>query len=93
MPDEHEFFWPPNGNPPWCFCRRPDCAGWAAYVTWRQVGNNPVELADDVIEADRRITTTLADLTSYYRDLFGPGVDFNTALDFAAIDKAARPPG
>ena len=93
MPDKHEFFSQPHGNPPWCFCRRPDCTGWHAYVTWRQAGNSSVEPGDDVIETDRRITTTLADLISYYRDLFGPGVDINTALDLAAIDMAARPPG
>jgi hypothetical protein len=92
MPDKHEFFPQPHGNPAWCFCRRPHCTGWAAYVNWFQDGNRSAgEPPDDAIEMARQITRTLTALTSYYSDLLGIKVDCNTALGLAAIDMAAKP--
>jgi hypothetical protein len=88
MPDEHEFFSQPHGNPAWCFCRLPHCTGWAAYVKSFQAGNRTTdEPDDDAIETARKITRTLAGLTRHYSDLFGIKVDYNTALDLAAIDR------
>lgn len=94
MPDEHEheFFSLADGKSAWCFCRRPHCTGWAAYVRWYQAGNPSADGPDDdAIEMARKITKTLAELTGHYGDLFGIKVDSNAALDFAAIDMAAGP--
>lgn len=94
MPDEHEFFPQPRGNPPWCFCKDPHCPGWTAYVAWYQADTGgPCEPDDDVIETHRRITRTMVNLARGYSELLGAGVDFNTALDLAAIDRAAEPHG
>jgi hypothetical protein len=52
MPDGHEFYPQPRGNPPWCFCTRRDCPGWAAYVAWYQDHTGEEgEPGDQVIEA------------------------------------------
>ena len=90
MPDEHEFFPQPRGNPPWCFCRCRDCPGWAVYVAWHQddTGENG-EPSDEMIEAHRRMSRLIAKLTCYYSALFGIEVDLNTALELADIDRAA----
>jgi hypothetical protein len=91
MPDEHEFFPQPRGNPPWCFCRRRNCSGWAAYVAWHQddTGANG-EPSDEVTEAHRRMLRLIAKLTYYYSALLGIEVDLNMALELADIDRAAK---
>jgi hypothetical protein len=87
MPDRHELFAQPHGNPPWCFCQDRDCPGWIAYVTWYQGDTGQAgEPDDDVIETHRRITKLIAELVGRYGELFGPGVDINTAVDLAALD-------
>ena len=94
MPEAHEFFSQPHGNPPWCFCRDRECPGWAAYVAWHQARTGSEgEPDDDVIEMHRRITRTLAKLTSHYSELLGTDVSYNAALDLAAIEMAAESPG
>jgi hypothetical protein len=60
-------------------------------VTWYQaVSHSADEPDDDAVETARKITSTLAELTGYYGDLFGIRVDPDTALYFADIDMAAR---
>jgi hypothetical protein len=94
MPDEHEFFRQPRGNPPWCFCRSRACPGWAAYASWYQDDTGRAGEPDDkVIEMHRVLTTELARLTRHYSELFGADVDLETALDLADIEKAAEPRG
>lgn len=94
MPDKHEFFPQPFGNPPWCFCQSRDCPGWAAYLAWRQwaagAGGEP---DDREIEATRQITRELVTLTRRYSELFGVDLDFNAALELAEIDQAAASGG
>ena len=90
MSEKHEFFPQPHGAP-WCFCQARDCPGWAAYVTWHQADTgDDGEPGHDVIEAHRRMSRMLAKVTSYYSELLGAEVDFNTALDLADIDRAAE---
>jgi hypothetical protein len=91
MPDEHEFFPQPGGNPPWCFCRDRDCPGWAAYLAWHQDDTGGDGEPDEgVVETHRLITRLLAALTRHYSELFGIEVDFNAALDLADIERAAE---
>jgi hypothetical protein len=92
MPDGHQFFPQPFGNPAWCFCRDRDCPGWAAYLAWYQNGaDGDGEPDDGVIEAHRLITRELATLTRRYSELFGIELDFNTALNLADIERASSP--
>lgn len=94
MPDDHEFLPQPRGNPPWCFCKDWHCPGWTAYVAWYQADTGGHgKPADDVIETHRWITRTLVDLARSYSELLGAEVDFETALDMAAIDRATEPRG
>jgi hypothetical protein len=91
MPDEHEFYPQPRNNPPWCFCRGRDCPGWAAYVAWYQDATGEEdEPGDKVIEAHNCLSRIIAELVSRYSALFGAKVDVNTALELAAIDRAAE---
>jgi hypothetical protein len=90
MPDEHEFFPQPGGNPPWCFCRRGDCPGWAAYAAWYQDDTGEEgEPGDEVIEAHRCLSRLIAKLVFHYSALFSTEMDMDTALELNAIDRAA----
>ena len=91
MPDKHEFFPQPRGNPPWCFCRHQDCPGWTVYVAWhRGDTGEDGEPSDEVIEAHRRMSKLIAKLTCYYSALFGIEMDLNMALELTDIDRAAK---
>jgi hypothetical protein len=91
MPNEHEFFPQPGDNPPWCFCRDRSCPGWVAYAAWHQDATGEVaEPGNDAIEAHEAITRALTNLARSYSKLFGASVDFNTALDLAALERAGE---
>jgi len=91
MADEHEFFPQPEDHPPWCFCRHQDCPGWTAYMAWHQAGTGGNgEPSDEVIESHRLMAKLVTELPRYYSALFGTPVDLKTALELAAIDRAAE---
>jgi hypothetical protein len=89
--EEHEFFAQPGNAQPWCFCRTRDCPGWAAYLAWyRDDAGEDSDPDGDVVEAHKRITRVLGELTSRYSRLLGVEVGYNDALDLAAAEKAAE---
>lgn len=72
MPYGHEFYPQPRGNPPWCFCRRRDCPGWAAYLAWYQDHTGEQgEPGDQVTEAHSCLSKVIATLVSRYSALSG----------------------
>jgi hypothetical protein len=91
MADKHEFFLQPEDHPPWCFCRHQDCPGWAAYMAWhRDDTGEDGEPSAEVIESHRLMARLVTELPRYYSALFGIEVDLKTALELAAIDRAAE---
>ena len=91
MADEHEFFPQPGDHPPWCFCRHQDCPGWTAYLAWHQAGTGGNgEPSDAVIESHKLMARLVTELPRYYSALLGTPVDLKTALELAAIDRAAE---
>jgi hypothetical protein len=87
MSDAHTFVAMLRG-PAWCFCKESGCEGWRAYVAQHKdlLDGEPT---DDDIALDKAVISARDATVRRYQALFGPTVDFATALELYAADMTA----